>query len=357
MLLNIILFVLLLSVIVLIHEFGHFITAKLFNVYVQEFSIGMGPKVFSKKGKETEYSIRALPIGGFVAMAGDESNESVETQVDTTNIPKDRCLNNIHPLKRVVVMSAGIIMNFVLAIVIVSMVYLSFGQISVAGKPVVEDVLENYPAYGKIEKGDYIKEIEFTNGYKISPRDFDEISTFLAAYDGVGEITFTIDRNGENVMVVLTPVYNEEMSSYMVGIQSAHRELVKINFFNSFKYGFDYLINITKITLVALLGLFRGVGFENLGGPVAVYQVTSQAVSMGLITYLNLMAILSVNIGLMNALPLPILDGGRIVLLIIESIIKRPISKKVQNFIMSLSAALLILLVILITFKDIMKLI
>ena len=115
-------------------------------------------------------------------------------------------------------------------------------------------------------------------------------------------------------------------------------------------------MNITKITLVALLGLFRGVGFNNLSGPVGVYQVTSQAISMGFITYMNLMAILSMNIGLMNAIPLPILDGGRILLLLIESIIRKPISKKVQNLIMSLSAALLILLVIFITYIDIMKL-
>lgn len=356
MLLNIILFVLLLSVIVLIHEFGHFITAKLFNVYVQEFSIGMGPKIFAIKGKETQYTLRALPIGGFVAMAGDESNEAVETQVDTTAIPHDRCLNNIHPLKRTIVMAAGIIMNFVLAIFIISMIYLSFGQISVAAKPVVEEVYENYPAYGKIEKGDYIKSIEFTNGYKISPKDFDEFSTFMSTYDGVGDVTFTIERNGELIEVDLKPVFDQEMSSYVIGIQTPKREVVKLNFFNSFKYGFDYLVNITKITLVALLGLFRGVGFNNLSGPVGVYQVTSQAISMGFITYMNLMAILSMNIGLMNAIPLPILDGGRILLLLIESIIRKPISKKVQNLIMSLSAALLILLVIFITYKDIMKL-
>ena len=115
MLKTIILFILLLSVIIIIHEFGHFIAAKLFNVYVQEFSIGMGPKLFSRKGKETEYSLRALPIGGFVAMAGDSSDEKIETQVDTTNIPKERCLDSIHPLKRIIIMAAGIIMNFVLA--------------------------------------------------------------------------------------------------------------------------------------------------------------------------------------------------------------------------------------------------
>lgn len=356
MLINIILFVFLLSVIVLIHEFGHFISAKLFNVYVQEFSIGMGPKIFSKKGKETEYSIRALPIGGFVAMAGDDSNETIETQVDTTNIPHERCLDNIHPIKRIIVMSAGIIMNFVLAIVIVSMIYLSFGQISVAGKPIVEDVYEDYPAYGLIEKGDYISSIEFANGYKISPKDFDELSTFMATYDGVGEVTFTLIRDNQELSVKLTPVFDEELSSYMIGIRTPEREIVKVNFFNSFKYGFDYLVNITKITLIALLGLFRGVGFDNLSGPVGVYQATSQAISMGFITYLNLMAVLSVNIGLMNALPLPILDGGRILLLIIEKIIHRPISKKVQSLIMSFSAALLVVLVLLVTFKDILKL-
>lgn len=357
MLKTIILFILLLSVIIIIHEFGHFIAAKLFNVYVQEFSIGMGPKLFSRKGKETEYSLRALPIGGFVAMAGDSSDENIETQVDTTNIPKERCLDSIHPLKRIIIMAAGIIMNFVLAIFLVSMIYLSFGQISAAPKPIIDQVNEGYPAYDAgLKAGDYITHIEFENGYAISPNDFDELTTFMSTYDGKGEVTFTVNRDGENIELSLTPVYDEESQRYLIGIMTPEREIVNINFFNCFKYGFNYLVNVTKITLVALFGIFRGVGLDNLSGPIGVYQATSQAVEMGALTYINLMAVLSVNIGLMNALPLPILDGGRIVIVLIETIIRRPISKKVQEAIMSASSILLFILVLFVTFKDIIKL-
>ena len=178
----------------------------------------------------------------------------------------------------------------------------------------------------------------------------------MSTYDGKGEVTFTVNRDGENIELSLTPVYDEESQRYLIGIMTPEREIVNINFFNCFKYGFNYLVNVTKITLVALFGIFRGVGLDNLSGPIGVYQATSQAVEMGALTYINLMAVLSVNIGLMNALPLPILDGGRIVIVLLETIIRRPISKKVQEAIMSASSILLFILVIFVTFKDIIKL-
>lgn len=350
---TLLLFILLLSLIVVVHEFGHFITAKLFNVYVQEFSLGMGPKLWSKKGKETEYCLRALPIGGFVAIAGDNSDSKIETQVDTTNIPKERCLDGIHPIKRIIIMMAGIIMNMFLAIFIVSMIYLSFGNVIDSGKPIAEVVQEGYPAYeAGMKDGDLIKRITLKNGYSISPNNYEEYNTFMLVYDGKDPITFTVDRDGEKIDLEIMPNYDEETGRYLIGIYMPERTVVETNIFNCWKYGFKYLINIVKITLVSIAGLFRGVGVESLSGPVGVYEATEEAIQVDFTTYLCLIAILSINIGLVNALPLPILDGGRIVFVIYEWITKKKISKKFEGMAMQISAIVLIGLVVLVTLKD-----
>lgn len=353
---TILLFIILLSVIVLIHEFGHLVVAKLFGVYCQEFSIGMGPKLFSKKGKETEYSIRAIPYGGFVAMAGDTDN-SLETQVDITNIPKERTLTGIAPWKRILIMLAGIFMNIVLATFIMAMLLLHNGSYAVSPGPTIKTTVKEYPAYeAGIRDNDYILSATLENGSSIKPDTFMELSSFLNQYDGVGKVYFEVQRGEEVLNISVKPVYVEAEERYLFGINSKDYERVEVNFFNCWGYAIDYLLMITKLLISALKDIFLGRGLNNLSGPVGVFNTTSEAIAMGPEYYFELMALISLNVGIFNALPLPILDGGRVLLTIIEVIIGRPIPEKFQNAVMTISLLIILLLVFFSTYQDIVRL-
>ena len=356
---NIFLFVLLLTLIVSIHEFGHLIAAKIFGVFCKEYSIGMGPKLFSIKGKETEYCLRAFPIGGFVAMAGDTDN-SLETKVDTTDIPFERTLPGIAPWKRIIVMLAGIFMNMILAIVIYSMIILNNGTYVTSSKPEISYIQENSPAMSAgLKQGDIVTTISFENGLSLSPSSYSELITFTSAYDGNGPWTLIVDRDGQSLQIEVTPKFDEVEKRYLIGIGFSDKavEYVKVNFFNCFKYGFEYAMFILKLTWSSFISLFRGQNLQNLSGPVGIYNTVSEVAAQGLDYYIQLIAMISINVGVVNALPLPIFDGGRVLLLLIEMIIRKPLSQKAQNFIMSLSAALLLLLFIYVTFNDITRLI
>ena len=356
---NIILFVLLLSVIVSLHELGHLIAAKIFGVYCKEYSIGMGPKLFSIKGKETEYSLRALPVGGFVAMAGDNDN-TLETKVDTTNLPPERTLTGIAKWKRVIIMMAGIMMNMLLAIFIYSMVILNAGTYAVGTAPIVNGVNENSPAMNAgFKAGDIIESVSFENGIKIKPNTYIELISFLNAYDGNGEWTFEVKRAEQSLTIAVTPDYIEESQRYLIGISFANGaiEFADVNIFNCFKYGFEYAFFILRITWSSLLTIFSGKNLNSLSGPVGIYSTVAEVSEQGLDVYLQLMAAILINVGIVNALPLPVFDGGRVLLLIIEMIIGKPLSEKAENFIMNTSVALLLALVLFVTFNDISKLI
>ena len=352
----ILLFIVLLSVIVIVHECGHLIVAKLFDVYCQEFSVGMGPKLFSVKGRETEYALRAIPFGGFVAMAGDTDNE-LETSVDTENIPKERTLPGIAPWKRILVMIAGIIMNILLATVIMSLVLLHIGQYSVSPEAYINTVSPNSPAEAAgLKDGDRILHAELENGTSIAPKTFMELSAFLDTYDGVGKIYLEVEREGETLNISVKPEYDQKEERYLMCITSNPYTLVEVNWKNCLHYAVDHLSMMTSLLISSLLNIFRGVGLKNLSGPIGVYTTTAQAVEMGALYYFQLMAMISLNVGIFNALPLPVLDGGRVLLTFIEMIIGRPIPEKVQNAIMSVSVVLVLLLFVFVTFQDVLKL-
>lgn len=331
--------------------------AKLFNVYCHEFSIGMGPKLFSKKGKETTYSIRALPIGGYVAMAGEKDENPGGENYSDEDIPTERTINGVHPIKRIIIMSAGIIMNVVLALVLMSMLFLSIGKANVSPDAIIAKVENDYPAYkAGIEVGDKVIYASFDNGYAISPKNFGELSDFLGLYDGNGNVHLTMQRGDKTLNIDVKPQYFEEQQSYMIGISSYEYKTVDVTFSSCWKFGFDYCAEMIKLVFMTLMGLFRGVGLDQLSGPVGVYKVTSEAVSYGSETYVSLIAMISLNVGLFNALPLPIFDGGRIFLTIIEMVRGKPMNKELENKIMIASTVLLLMLLLFTTFKDIFSL-
>ena len=351
---TIIYFILLLSVIVVVHEFGHFIVAKLFNVYCYEFSIGMGPKLWSKKGKETTYVIRALPVGGYVAMAGE--NDGMAELSENVEVPKHRCLDGINALKKICIMSAGIVMNFLLAWIIISIFFMVQGVYPTKVEPYIGAVKENSPAYDAgFEVNDKIIKVEYPDGTVIKPKTFSDLSNVII--ESEVEVTYTILRDGKNMEIKVTPVYDEQYQSYMIGISSLPIQYKDVNILNAPIYGADYLFDMAKTMFISIGRLFRGIGLNQVSGPVGIYTATDTYVSLGFEYYLFLIALISLNVGIFNALPLPVLDGGRIFITIVEVIIHKKLNKKVEAGLMAACWALLICLMLYATVNDITRII
>ena len=257
-------------------------------------------------------------------------------------------------------MMAGIMMNILLAIVIYSLMILSTGTYAESTKPVIVDVLEASPAEKEgLKAGDMIVKAEFENGLSITPDSYVELISFLDVYEGNGPWIITVDRQGEKITFEVTPEFKEDSHRYMMGISFSNQavEIVDVNIFNCWKYGFKYALFILKLTFSSLMTLFQGKNLNQISGPIGIYSTVSQSVELGFEYYLQLIAMISINVGVVNAFPLPIFDGGRVLLLLIELLIGRPLSEKAQNFVMAVSMAILLMLFMLVMYNDISKII
>ena len=339
-------FILILGSIVAIHEFGHFIFAKLANIYVYEFSIGMGKKIFGKKkkGGETEFCIRAIPLGGYVMIAGED--------VEDEKIPKKRQMCNKSFWQRFMVLFAGPFNNFWFAFVILLISALIFGAVSM--KPIVGEVVTDYPAYNAgLETGDLVLSID---GKTI--KDWDNGLIILQTSDGK-ETTFKVKKaSGEIKEYNITPlaVTDEKgNTSYKYGIGTAASR--EYGFGKSISYAYHKTVSLFGSMFVTLKYLFIGkVGVNQLSGPVGIYTIVDAQAKEGIEALLYLVAYLSINVGIINLLPFPAFDGGRILFLFIEKIFNKPVSKKVENIIHTIGFMLIIGLLVYVTIMDIGRL-
>ena len=323
-------FILILGGIVLVHEFGHFIFSKLFGVYVYEFSIGMGPKLLhhKKKGGETEYCIRAIPIGGFVSLAGEDAD-------DNTKIDKKRMLYTKPVWQRFIIMIAGASFNFIFAFVLLFVMALIYGSIST--KPIVANVSPEYPAYtAGIREGDKILSVD---GNKVS--SWSEVQLYIASSKG-NDISFVLkDKDGNK--------------SYVVGIGIDNT--VKRGFVSSITYAGETTVSLYKLMLTTIKQLFTGgVSAKDLSGPVGIYSIVDSQAKQGFQNIMYLTAYLSMNVGVINLLPFPAFDGGRVLFLIIEKIRRKPVPAKTEAMVNSIGFMLLMLLMVYVTFNDILRL-
>ena len=342
-------FILILGLIVFIHEFGHFIMAKKNGIYVYEFSLGFGPKLFSfkRKNDETEYMIKLIPLGGYVMLAG-------ETDEDDKKIRDDQKLYNKGFLAKISVMVAGVFNNFLLGFILIFIIGLAFGSTFSSNK--LDKLPKDLPLYqAGARDGDYVTKI---NGKKI--RNYDDIQVMLAIAGEKKKIDITIKKpNGQEKTYNIKSKKDKEDGNYYYGISIKMREGKGI--VDAFKYACDKFVSIFKGLIIIIISLFTGkLGINSLSGPVGIYQVVGEA-SKGtfeVVAYslLYLTAYLSINVGFMNILPFPAFDGGQAFLLIIEKITGKKISMKVKSAINSVGFVLLMILMIYVTIKDVLKL-
>lgn len=341
---NIVYFILIIGIVVLIHEFGHYLSAKAAGIYVFEFSIGMGPKIFSwhRKNDETTYSIRLLPIGGYVMMAGEDTEDAKDKK-----IPKGQLLQDKSWWVRLRTMVAGVTMNYLLAIILFFIVALVVGAHN--GGTYIADLTEGMPAYEQLTVGD---EIVAINGTKIHSSDHLQLELVVA---NGSPITFTVKHQDNTysdatITPVLVTLDNE--SNYVYGITLSSE--TEYGIWASIKYAFLKFGSLFYQMLLTVWYLIIGkVKISSLSGPVGIFTIVSEAAKSGLINIVYLTGYLSLNVGLINILPLPAFDGGHVLFLIIEKIKGSPVDPKVENIIHTIGFVLLLLFMLLITVNDI----
>ena len=292
-------FIVILGLIIFIHELGHFIFAKKNKIYVYEFSIGFGPKLFSfkRKNDETKYMIKLIPLGGYVLMAGEEAT-------DDRLVPENMKLSNKTLWQRFLVMVAGAMNNFILGILLLFIMGLIYGTVGTSNK------LDNLPKDGALYQagardGDIITKID---NKKV--RNFDDIQLYLALNTNGEKINVTIKKGENEKKYTLTPKLDKEDNKYYYGISVKLKNEKGI--IPAIKYAKEKFVSIYKSMIIVIKSLFTGkIGVDSLSGPVGIYGVVdSVRNSFQMILYLT--AYLSINIGFMNLLPFPAFDGGRV---------------------------------------------
>ncbi|MCR5787878.1 MAG: M50 family metallopeptidase [Bacilli bacterium] len=333
--LSILAFILILGIIVLVHEFGHFIWAKKFGVHIYEFSIGMGPAIFTKKGKDgIKYSFRALPIGGYVQMAG-------EVYEDDDKIPKEKLMCNRPWYQRIIIIIAGVVNNFILALVLLFVYALIWG--ATTNKPVIHSVQKDYPMYSAgIKKNDTIISI---NGKKTRTWDKAQILFALKSKNNTYNIKIK-HTNGKVESYKIKPKkeYDKEIKSDRYVFGFTVKQDVNKGFIASVKFAFAKFVSVIETMWLTVISLFTGsLSVKNLSGPVGVYQVVNSGLVAG-ISYLRyITAFLSINVGFINILPFPAFDGGRAFFMIIEKIRRKHINSKIENTFHTIGFVLLLI--------------
>lgn len=338
-----------LSVIIIVHEFGHFIAAKKGGVYIDEFSLGMGPQLLKYKPKksETTYSLRAFPIGGFVSMAEkeDPSNKAIK---------KNQVLENKSFGRKLLVLINGILFNCFLAIFLFFVSGLFYGR--PVSEPVINKVVEGMAAEkAGLESGDKILEV---NGVKINT--WDDFLLEASAKKLKSEYIFKVEKsNGDikeyNLVPEVQEVEGQEVKVF--GIQSSGTTYYK-GFKNAVIYAFEGFYTNFKTIFKILGNLFTGeVPVKSLSGPVGIYSLVDSVKSQGLNTLLYLTAYLSINVAIINLIPIPVFDGGRVLILLIEKITRRKSSENLEAILNYVGFALMILLMLYVTFNDIIRLV
>lgn len=399
-LINLIIFVVALCVLVVIHEFGHFITAKMFKVYVTEFSIGFGPALYSKKkeNKETRFSIRGIPLGGYCSMVGESIPEFTEEEYNQLSdkdkelvdlyktIPENRRLDGIKRWKRAIIMIAGVFLNYILGFVLVLVSnatadyqYITSNQLEISENSLAsqagltsDDYINTASFYvyfaqsdeDSTKKGSYtdtvdcsIKEDDIENTNYLRALLYKAASYTPHTVNDYIEYTFSIANKKDDVVLVVKSIKNEKNNSYSwqsMGVTFKWTDYTrKLSSDEVMRYSFEDTGDFTVAIYKALGSLFTKEGISQVGGVISMFDVSSTVTNMGFSYVLRFWGLISINLAVMNLLPFPGLDGWHLLVIIVESITRIELPKKFKTVMQTIGMILLFALMILITGKDI----
>lgn len=341
---------------ILFHEIGHFIAAKFFGVKVESFSIGMGPILFHRKIRDTDFRISLLPLGGYCGMKGEKDfQNAIECNLSEIKAEKDS-LYGIHPLKRALIGFAGPFFNLIFSIIAYSLIagigyyYFTYSNVILINDNATSSVAKN----AGIQSGDKIIKIN-----NIKTDDFSDILEQISIRPDEDIVVF-VERNNEILTFNLRTELDKNSGTGKIGIAADTSELLKketphYNFFQAIAQGVKETFNSVKLTFKSIKILFKGINLDNaVSGPVRITEMLgstvkygfSESFRQGFISILNLMAIISLSLFIMNLLPIPILDGGIILISFIEIIIRHKINPKIQYYIQFIGLAFIVVLFI-----------
>jgi regulator of sigma E protease len=344
-------FIIVLGVLIFFHEFGHFLVARLFGVGVEKFSLGFGPRLIGKKVGITDYRISAIPLGGYVKMVGEEPDAEIA--------PEDIALSftHKHVAKRMLIVAAGPVFNILLAVLIFFSIFLISGTFVL--KPSVGSVKQGSPAFAAgLEKGDLIIAI---NESEIN--SWDEMAEIINASKGQ-KLKLGVRRGESTRSFMLAPeqvttknIFGEDVQRYIIGITASGESYSKeMNFFQAFSESMVQTYRVTELMVVIIAKLIKGdISTDTLGGPIMIAQMAGDSAKAGIGSLISFIALISVNLAIINLLPIPVLDGGHLLFFSIEALKGRPVSIKVREIAQQVGLFILILLMILVFYNDISR--
>ncbi|PKN33161.1 MAG: RIP metalloprotease RseP [Deltaproteobacteria bacterium HGW-Deltaproteobacteria-19] len=343
--------IVLLGVLIFAHELGHFLAAKWAGVGVLKFSLGFGRKLYSRKIGETEYLLSLVPLGGYVKLMGESEAELLPEE------ERHRSFSNKSVWVRMGIVLAGPVFNFILAILIFTAIYM-------AGVPTLTSTI------GSIQEGSAALEagmlpadtVVAIDGKPV--RKWEHLAEIISASGG-RTLRITVDRAGIQQELSVTPrsmkaknLFGEEVDSWKIGVTPDPKIMTeRLNPAEAFWVGLKKTWYLSELTLVSIVKIFEGViSPKTLGGPIFIAQLAGAQVKEGLVPFFLLMALLSINLGVLNLLPIPILDGGHLLFYVIEAVIRRPVSMKIREIAQQVGFAFLILLMVFVFGMDIDRL-
>lgn len=343
--LTIIAFIFVFSILIFFHEFGHFVAAKLFGVKVYKFAFGFGPRILGFTKNQTEYIVSLIPLGGYVKMAGEMGQE--EDKKTSVGVPEEQRFDNKSLGIRALIVALGPFMNIVTAIVIFSLIFF------VDGIPVVTNYISVVVENGSAEQAGILSGDKIIAIDSIKMENPDRIADIISKSSGK-ELQITLDRGGENIDVFVIPEYDDNYKKGLIGI-TFEISIEKVNIFSAFSKGLFATGNIIKLIFSNTIEMVTGKVPLEIAGPLGIAQMTGEVAKLGFFSLLYFTAILSIFIGLFNLLPIPILDGGHIIILVIEKLRGKPLEAEKIRFVYLIGISVMVIIFIIATYKDILR--
>ncbi|MDI6686779.1 MAG: RIP metalloprotease RseP [Desulfobacterales bacterium] len=344
-------FIVVLGILIFFHELGHFLVARLFGVGVEKFSLGFGPRLFGKKIGRTDYIISAMPLGGYVKMVGEEPN------ADISPVDMPVSFTHKHVFKRILIVAAGPFFNFLLAVIIFFGIFQSYGTFVL--KTTVGDVTEGSPAYrAGLEKGDEIIEID---GFAVE--SWEMMAGIITESKGKS-LAVTVRREGSILVFNVIPkqistksIFGDEINRYVIGIKSSGDMFAReLNPFQAFSESIIQTWKISKLVVISIGKMIQGtISIKTMGGPIMIAEMAGQQAREGATSFVFFIALLSINLGILNILPIPVLDGGHLIFFFIEVVTGRPVGIRIREIAQQAGVLILILLMIFVFYNDISR--
>ena len=348
---NIFAFIIVLGVLISIHELGHFLVARLFGVGVEKFSLGFGPRILGKKIGITEYRISAIPLGGYVKMVGEEP----DSEIDPADIPIS--FTHQHVFKRILIVAAGPAFNILLAAIIFFVIFLISGIYIL--KPAVGKVQKNTPAeQAGLKVDDLIVAID-----NVAVTKWEEMSGLISASNGK-TLTLSVRRGDSELVFNVQPqfkttqnIFGEDVQRYVIGIAASGDGYSKpLNPLEALVESAVQTYHITSLTIESIYKLIKGsISTKTLGGPIMIAEMAGQQAKQGTANLVFFIALLSINLAVLNFLPIPVLDGGHLLFFFIEAAIGRPVNTRMREVAQQVGIFVLVLLMVYVFYNDITR--